>query len=292
MTTVTSVPRFGKAEHMLLERPGDVAVPALDHVEGHRHVKVHPSIRQHRRTLRIHGGVHGPHLGRAERQRISDRAQGCTIELVDEDDQDVGATGCEPHDRFALRIVLERVDAIGVVPHKGDAHMIVGKARPGQARAGPRFRQAFAPRDVVLHRHEQVHVSVLRQTADEPRQPACLLAAAAEDLQRDLAQPGRLPRRLDLEGFERILLDVNRGEVVGSDRLRVPERVDRLRVDVVDEQDRDGTLEPLDVHPLEVLLEVLVLAFVLVVQPDEQPDHHRNEHHDGPCAVRELRDRR
>ena len=58
---------------------------------------------------------------------------------------------------------------------------------------------------------------------------------------------------------------MHRGEIVRSDRLRVPERVDRLRVDIIDEQDRDRTLEAIDVHPLEVLLEILVLALVLMV---------------------------
>ena len=74
--------------------------------------------------------MHGPHLGRAERERVSHRAQDGAIELVDEHDDHVGAAGCQSHDRPALRIVLERVDAVGVVSHQGDAHVIVGEAAP------------------------------------------------------------------------------------------------------------------------------------------------------------------
>ncbi len=143
----------------------------------------------------------------------------------------------------------------------------------------------------MRHGDEDVHVAVRGQSADEARQPVAGVTPAAEDLQRDVLQPCRVPRRLQLERRHRVVLDVDRHDLVGADRLRVSERVRHLRVERLDQQDHDRSLHLVRVEAEQRAAQLLVLALVLTVHPHQHQHHHRDEDHHRPRAVGELRDR-
>src|SRR5581483_2211276 len=76
---------------VVLERPGDVPVPALDDVQGHGQAELHPAADHVFLEVGVHGRVHRPHVGGPERERIPDGPDHRAIDLVDQHDGPVVA---------------------------------------------------------------------------------------------------------------------------------------------------------------------------------------------------------
>ena len=123
-------------DDVALERSGDVAVPALDHIETAR---VHCSS-IHRCASRAarsgsDGGVDGADRRRAEIEPVGQRLQGRAVELVHEHDDLVRRRARQAHHRSALVVALQGVYAFGVVADERHADMAVGQERAVQPRA-------------------------------------------------------------------------------------------------------------------------------------------------------------
>ena len=121
-----------------------------------------------------------------------------------------------------------------------------------------------------------------------PRQAAI---GAVDELERDAREPVLAPRLGQLVAALVVDDEVHGSQVVRVQRPPELERPSRGEVEPVDE-DEDG--EPAhDRCPHrsgDVDLQLTPLSLVLARQPHQEDDHDRDEHHDEPGTVGELRD--
>ena len=267
-------PRWpSQIDHVPLDRPGDVAVPALDHVERDRH----PAAIQRRRWFSCGRGrrrrapldLVGP-----ERERVAHRPQGRPVEPVDQDDARVRPAGqpdaagspCSSSDRGGTS------GGRGMVADERHADVLVGERARGRAAHPSRAPRAARARPIV-------------------RGPGTITVTSARRERRRRTRRGVRPRRprrerperhVDPEPYlahappgasvlHRVVLDVDRERRSRGSSSRTGGRASSCGRGRRRAGRRSGGRAGSCSNACELLVELAVLALVLVVHPDQEP---------------------